>query len=224
VGNGLALIFLVKIVVAIPRSIALLLGLGRTGALSIGLIGVLAVLTIALVAFIVMTELARRHIPIEYERSQIGDPIIEKQSSTLPLKLNGAGMIPVVVAPWPLSILFAFSADGPEWLLRIAEQCRMLILILLQDLTFCNSAGKVGRVGLVHLFTPAPCRRRGSGPSATASSTSLAVEAKALADLKIEKAVVEGQRRTVETDLGPARYLTTLIGADNETVLSWCRR
>ncbi len=119
VGNGLALIFLVNIVVAIPRSIAMLLQLGRTGVLSIGLIGVLAVLTIALVAFIVTMELARSHVPIEYERRQIGDRIIEKQSSTLALKLNGAGMIPVVVAPWPLSILFA---DGPAWLLSIAEQ------------------------------------------------------------------------------------------------------
>jgi hypothetical protein len=69
-----------------------------------------------------------------------------------------------------------------------------------------------------------PQTTNGSGPSATASSTSLAVEAKALADLKIEKAVVEGQRRTVEADLGPVRYLATLIGADNETVLSRRRR
>jgi hypothetical protein len=49
----------------------------------------------------------------------------------------------------------------------------------------------------------------------------LAVDAKARADLKIEKAVVDGQRRTVEADLGPVRYLATLIGADNETVLRW---
>jgi len=41
------------------------------------------------------------------------------------------------------------------------------------------------------------------------------VEAKALADLKIENAAVEGERRTVEADLGPVRYLATLIGADN---------
>jgi hypothetical protein len=32
---------------------------------------------------------------------------------------------------------------------------------------------------------------------------------------------VEGERRTVEADLGPVRYLATLIGADNETVLRW---
>jgi hypothetical protein len=34
----------------------------------------------------------------------------------------------------------------------------------------------------------------------------LAVEAKTLADLKIEKAAVEGERRTVEADLGPVRW------------------
>jgi hypothetical protein len=35
----------------------------------------------------------------------------------------------------------------------------------------------------------------------------LTVEAKALADLKIEKAAVEGERRKVEADLGPVKYL-----------------
>jgi hypothetical protein len=49
----------------------------------------------------------------------------------------------------------------------------------------------------------------------------LMVEAKTLADLKIEKAAVEGERRVVVADLGPIRYLATLIGADNETVLRW---
>jgi hypothetical protein len=49
----------------------------------------------------------------------------------------------------------------------------------------------------------------------------LTVEAKILADLKVERAAIEGERRTVEADLGPVRYLATLIGADNETVLRW---
>ena len=126
VGNGLALILFVGIAVEIPRLIAVLLELGRKGALSIGLIGALAVLTIALMAFIVMMELARRDVPIDYERRQIGDRIIEKQRSTLALKLNGAGMIPVIVAPLPLSILLAIAsiADsrGSGWLSSIAKQ------------------------------------------------------------------------------------------------------
>ena len=48
----------------------------------------------------------------------------------------------------------------------------------------------------------------------------LTVEAKA-ADLKIEKAAVEGERRTVEADLGPVKYLATLIGTTDEVVLRW---
>ncbi len=47
----------------------------------------------------------------------------------------------------------------------------------------------------------------------------LSVEAKALADLKIEKAAVEGERRKVEADLGPVRYPATLIGAGDQDVL-----
>ncbi len=49
----------------------------------------------------------------------------------------------------------------------------------------------------------------------------LMVEAKALAELKIEKATVEGVRRTVEADLGPVKYLATLIGATDQDVLRW---
>ena len=49
----------------------------------------------------------------------------------------------------------------------------------------------------------------------------LTVEAKALADLKIEKAAVEGERRTVEADLGPVRYLATPLSADSETASRW---
>ena len=49
----------------------------------------------------------------------------------------------------------------------------------------------------------------------------LTVETKALAGLQVEKAAVEGERRTVEADLGPVRYLATLLGANDEDVLRY---
>jgi hypothetical protein len=49
----------------------------------------------------------------------------------------------------------------------------------------------------------------------------LAVEEKVLFDLRIERAVAEVGRRTVEADLGPVRYLATLIGQPDEAVLRW---
>jgi len=46
-------------------------------------------------------------------------------------------------------------------------------------------------------------------------------EAKTLADRKVEKATIDGERRVVEADLGPARYLATLIGAGDQDVLRY---
>ena len=46
-------------------------------------------------------------------------------------------------------------------------------------------------------------------------------EAKALAALQVEKVGIEGQREVAEADLGPVRYLATLLGADSETALRW---
>jgi hypothetical protein len=55
----------------------------------------------------------------------------------------------------------------------------------------------------------------------TSLANKLTVEAKALADLKIEKAKVDGDRKVAEADLGPVRYLATLLGAGDQDVLRW---
>jgi hypothetical protein len=44
---------------------------------------------------------------------------------------------------------------------------------------------------------------------------------KALAELKIEKAKVDGDKRVAEADLGPVRYLAKMIGGDDQDVLRW---
>jgi phage antirepressor YoqD-like protein len=44
---------------------------------------------------------------------------------------------------------------------------------------------------------------------------------KVLAELKIEKAKVDGDRKVAEADLGPVRYLATLLGAGDQDVLRW---
>src|SRR6266446_8525989 len=56
--------------------------------------------------------------------------------------------------------------------------------------------------------TPGKAPRRGRRHAKRNNlADKLTVEAKALADLKIEKAAVEGERRKVEADLGPVKYL-----------------
>jgi hypothetical protein len=46
-------------------------------------------------------------------------------------------------------------------------------------------------------------------------------EAKTLANLQVEKASIDGERRKVEADLGPVRYLATLLGAGDQDVLRY---
>ena len=60
-------------------------------------------------------------------------------------------------------------------------------------------------------------------PTATGQTSladKLTVEAKTLAEPKVEKTAVESER-TVEADLGRVRYLATLIGQADEVVLRW---
>jgi hypothetical protein len=46
-------------------------------------------------------------------------------------------------------------------------------------------------------------------------------EARTLADLKVERAKADGERQLVEADLGPLKYLATLLGAGDQDVLRW---
>jgi hypothetical protein len=46
-------------------------------------------------------------------------------------------------------------------------------------------------------------------------------QGKVLADLQVEKASIEGQRKVAEADLGLVRYLATSIGAGDKDVLRW---
>ena len=42
-----------------------------------------------------------------------------------------------------------------------------------------------------------------------------------MASLQLEKASTEGEQRTVEADLGPVKYLATLIGSGDKDVMRW---
>jgi hypothetical protein len=55
----------------------------------------------------------------------------------------------------------------------------------------------------------------------TSLADKLTVEAKALAELKVEKAKIDGDRKVAEADLGPVRYLATLFGLGDQDVLRW---
>ena len=120
IGNGTSLIIFAGIVANLPHAISGTLELGRTGALSTGLILAILVLAVVLVAFIVFMERAQRRLLIQYPKRQVGNKMFQGDTSHLPLKLNTAGVIPPIFASSLLLLPataagFADQATLPAW-------------------------------------------------------------------------------------------------------------
>jgi preprotein translocase subunit SecY len=120
IGNGVAVILFAGVAVDMPRAVASLLELGREGTLSSGALLLLAILWIALVSLVVFVELARRRVPVKFAARNLGDRLLPARSTYLPLKLNSAGLMPAVVAPWlyllPLTVAGLVMGQNSPWL------------------------------------------------------------------------------------------------------------
>ena len=124
IGNGISLIIFAGIVAALPSAIGGTLELGRTGALSTGLILAILVVAAAVITFIVFIERAQRRLLIQYPKRQIGNRMFQGDSSHLPLKLNTSGVIPPIFASslllMPATVAnFANTQAMPSWLATI---------------------------------------------------------------------------------------------------------
>lgn len=120
IGNGISLIIFAGIVANLPQAISGTLELGRTGALSTGLILGVIILAIALIAVIVYVERAQRRLLIQYPKRQVGNRMAQGETSHLPLKLNTAGVIPPIFASslllLPATVAgFANTESMPGW-------------------------------------------------------------------------------------------------------------
>jgi preprotein translocase subunit SecY len=111
IGNGIALMLCIGVVTSLPANVLGMLELGRQGHVSMGFIAGLALLALALTAVAVRFEQARRHEPVAFA-GRAGAPAA---SAFLSFKLNGAGVIPTVLAAWvllvPLLIARFFGAE-----------------------------------------------------------------------------------------------------------------
>ena len=124
VGNGISLIIFAGIVANLPSTVAQTLELSRTGAIpgfaALGMI----VLALAVIALIVFFERAQRRLLIQYPKRQVGNKLFQGDTSHLPLKLNTAGVIPVIFGSslllLPATIAsFAAQGNAPAWLTTV---------------------------------------------------------------------------------------------------------
>jgi preprotein translocase subunit SecY len=118
VGNGISLLIFAGIVIGLPRGVQQVMG-RMSGGDTLEIIGVfgLVVALVAIIAFIVFVEAARRKIPVSYAKRHVGRQLVGGQQTTMPLKLNMGGVIPVIFASsvlsMPQSLFSAFPPKNP---------------------------------------------------------------------------------------------------------------
>ncbi len=116
VGNGISLLIFAGIVIGLPRGVQQVMQ-RVSGGDTMEIVGVLAMVValVAIIAFIVFVEAARRKIPVSYAKRHVGRQQVGGQQTTMPLKLNMGGVIPVIFASSVLSMPQSlFSALPPK--------------------------------------------------------------------------------------------------------------
>lgn len=107
VGNGISIVLMVNILSSVPSDFVSLYEMfvkGKTiarGALAAVIILAVVLLTVVLVIFLNDGE---RRIPVQYAKKMQGRKMVGGQSTHIPLKVNTAGVIPVIFASSLMSI------------------------------------------------------------------------------------------------------------------------
>ena len=93
VGNGMSLLIFTSIISSYPGQLSNILRVD--GAFTLGFVILVGLVTIALVVFV---EQAQRRIPVQYAKRMVGRRMYGGTSTYIPLKVNMAGVIPVIFA------------------------------------------------------------------------------------------------------------------------------
>ena len=126
IGNGISLIICAGIAAGVPTAIGKTLTLISLGSLPILASFMLFAGVIIVTYVVVYAERGQRKVLVNYAKRQIGNRVMQGQSTHLPLKLNMAGVIPPIFASsiilFPATILGWFGqSENLAWLKSIAE-------------------------------------------------------------------------------------------------------
>lgn len=104
IGNGISIILFAGIVSRGPALIQTMISLFRSGATGILSALLMIVIGLAIIVFIVFMSNAERRIPVQYAKRVVGRKMYGGQSTHLPIKVNAAGVMPVIFASSILSL------------------------------------------------------------------------------------------------------------------------
>ncbi|MBX6378372.1 MAG: preprotein translocase subunit SecY, partial [Clostridia bacterium] len=112
IGNGISLIVFAGIVSRLPGGLAKVLTYLQGGRISYFNLAVLVVLGVLVIAGIIWVHQGQRRVPVQYARRVVGRRVYGGQSTHIPIRVNQAGVIPVIFA----ASLLAFPATIAQFI------------------------------------------------------------------------------------------------------------
>lgn len=109
VGNGISLIIFAGIVAALPKNIGMIYSYLQAGTISYFSAVFFAIIAVAMIVFVIYVEAGYRRVPITYAKRVVGSRAYGGHTSHIPLKVNQAGVIPIIFASsvlmFPLTVV-----------------------------------------------------------------------------------------------------------------------
>ncbi len=116
IGNGISLIIFAGIVSRIPTSISRTIKAVSAGTISIVSIILFLIFALVIIIGIIMVQEGNRKVPVQYAKRVVGRKMYGGQSTHIPLKVNQAGVIPVIFAisllQIPATIAYMVPSSG----------------------------------------------------------------------------------------------------------------
>lgn len=122
IGNGISLFIFAGIVTEMPREVAQIVALLRSGEAKWYNAVLLLVISIATVLLVIWITEGERRIPVQYSKRVVGRKMMGGYATHIPIKINQAGVIPVIFASSLLSFPTTLAAfvDKP-WARKLGE-------------------------------------------------------------------------------------------------------
>ncbi len=117
IGNGISLIIFIGIVARYPSQFLNTVQVLRAGTLSPFLLLFVLAIMVGIIAGVIMITQGQRRIPVQYAKRIVGRKVYGGQSTHIPLRVNTAGVIPIIFAqslimfPSTIATLFAPNSE-----------------------------------------------------------------------------------------------------------------
>lgn len=148
VGNGISIVLLFNILSSIPgdfRNIYYKFVFAQDIPVAAIRLVVIVAIILAMVIFVIVLNNAERRIPVQYSKKMVGRKLVGGQASSIPLKVNTAGVMPVIFA----SSIMSFPVVMSQFIPVMQNGWLGELMHVLNSGSWCNPQKPLYSIGLL---------------------------------------------------------------------------